>query len=422
MPVSFAHGVLVLLMLCCLTLFHSSIAYTLEDLVKNGGFETGDFAHWTGAEIKVVPNADGSPAHSGEYSARIGSESSDGQVSQVISIPSKCTGKFTAWYRLEERTRLIILLKSNEGSVIQQWSMTDGESWTPVTYNLDPSYVGGSISIEFVGYRKALQRCNAWHCPAIDYFYPYVDDVSLTCLNVNYRADVSVEGLPQELSTKVLVDGSRTATIAGGESASLTFNLGESHKISVETYVYRDDKTRYYCANDSQTVNSEGSVSFHYATQYYVSVNSPHGDPTGSRWYDEGDIAGFSVNKSVSGPNGTDYFLIHWKVTYIFDHWTGDSSATSQSGSVKMDGPKTVTATWRSEKSSDYTLLLAVIGVIAGGTALTYLAVSRRKRPPKASDYLLKLDGLKAQGIVSEEIYWKLRREYEERRSGLRNK
>jgi uncharacterized repeat protein (TIGR02543 family) len=77
-----------------------------------------------------------------------------------------------------------------------------------------------------------------------------------------------------------------------------------------------------------------------WTTQYYLTVTSTHGDPTGEGWYDSGSTATFSVTTPYAGTAGT---------RYVFDDWSGDSTATSASASVTMDAPKSVTAAWTTE-------------------------------------------------------------------------
>jgi hypothetical protein len=200
---------------------------------------------------------------------------------------------------------------------------------------------------------------------------------------VVYESTVAVSGLPVELSTKLLVDSVQSSTVAGDQSKILSFKIGETHKISVETHVYKNNETRYYCASESASVNTDSSITFSYKPQYYLSVISPRGNSAGSGWYDASAIATFSVDSTVQGPSGVDYLLTPWKVTFSFDHWTRDSSSTKSSDSITMDGPKTVIATWMGEKQSDYTRLLAVVGLGVGIIAATYLFITRRRKPLK---------------------------------------
>jgi hypothetical protein len=383
------------------------VSHASEELVKNGGFETGDFTGWTATNSIVLASSTTGTyhetAHSGKYSARIGTESVEGRIAQTVFIPPKSSGKFTAWYRVETGSSLTVSLKKSDGSVIQQWSVTSVNSWTSLTYDLNVSYAGQSVTIEFagLGYRETKTttineyRCdpitNTCYSYPVEYeshndYWPYVDDVSLTYQVVVYETNVTVTGLPQELSTKLFVDGTQLSTIAPGQSKTLLSKIGEIHKISVETYVYKNNETRYYCASDSATVSTDNSTTFSYTPQYYLSAISQYGNTTGSGWYDASAIAAFSVDNKVQGPAGVDYFLIPWKVTFSFDHWTGDSSSTKSADSISMDGPKTVIAEWKSQKQFDYTYLLAVVGLGVCLIAGAYLFITRRKKSQAIAD------------------------------------
>lgn len=91
------------------------------------------------------------------------------------------------------------------------------------------------------------------------------------------------------------------------------------------------------------TVTSPVTVTGNYKTQYYLTVNSPYGTPTGSGWYDDGSTAYAHLNTdTVDHGNGT---------RRIFVKWNGDASGTgyTQSNPITMDGPKTATAVWKTQ-------------------------------------------------------------------------
>jgi hypothetical protein len=46
-----------------------------------------------------------------------------------------------------------------------------------------------------------------------------------------------------------------------------------------------------------------------------------------------------------------------------FDHWTGDSTATTPEANIVMNSPKSVEAVWKTNNTSVY-LLLAIIGTL----------------------------------------------------------
>ena len=98
-----------------------------------------------------------------------------------------------------------------------------------------------------------------------------------------------------------------------------------------------------------------------YQTQYQLTIISPYGNPQGAGWYNAGSTATFSV----SSPTGI-------LIQQTFVQWQGDYVGTSTQGTVVMDGPKTVQATW----TTSYIQLYIALGAIA----LIVVAVLVRKR------------------------------------------
>jgi len=91
-----------------------------------------------------------------------------------------------------------------------------------------------------------------------------------------------------------------------------------------------------------------------YRTQHLLTVTSEYGNPVGAGWYDEGSEAAFSV----SSPTG----LLPRRV---FTGWSGDADASSASSLIKMDGPKAVEASWRTDYTVAVGTLAAVVLAIA---------------------------------------------------------
>jgi parallel beta-helix repeat protein len=95
-------------------------------------------------------------------------------------------------------------------------------------------------------------------------------------------------------------------------------------------------------------MDSPKTVTVSWTTQYYLTVVSPYGAPTGEGWYNAGTTAHWSVTSPWSGGTGIRYI----------------TSPTS--GDVLMDEPKTVTASW----TTQYYLTISVLPVfpVIGGT------------------------------------------------------
>ncbi|HEV8594916.1 MAG TPA: hypothetical protein VGR51_05235, partial [Thermoplasmata archaeon] len=94
----------------------------------------------------------------------------------------------------------------------------------------------------------------------------------------------------------------------------------------------------------SVTANAPAVVTASFTTQHRIDVASPRGTVScgvADCWYDAGTDAGFGVTPAtIPGPTGT---------RYVFDGWMGDSTAATASATLTMDGPKSVTARWRTE-------------------------------------------------------------------------
>jgi hypothetical protein len=121
---------------------------------------------------------------------------------------------------------------------------------------------------------------------------------------------------------------------------------GSSHSIQATSTVSGTSGTQYLFEswNDgtttpSKTISSGGIYTAEYKTQYYLTVSSAYGQPTGQGWYNSGTTATISVVTPVEQA-GTKR---------IFTDWSGDYTGDTASASVTMDKPKTVTASWRTQ-------------------------------------------------------------------------
>jgi uncharacterized repeat protein (TIGR02543 family) len=153
--------------------------------------------------------------------------------------------------------------------------------------------------------------------------------------------EVAVRTSPIPLD--LLVDGS---PVVG--AATSWWREGSPHTIDAPTPQVVSSGRRYVFASWS-----DGGVASHsiaptapatfeatFRLQFLLTVASAHGSPTGAGWYDESAAAAFGVEATVPGGTGT---------RYVFTGWSGDSTYPRPDSSLSMDGPKTVTATWRTE-------------------------------------------------------------------------
>jgi len=155
-----------------------------------------------------------------------------------------------------------------------------------------------------------------------------------------YTATIGVSDLPPAYSTSIYLDGKYNATINSEQPKAFTFNYETAHTISVDRLVNGSRGVRYQCKPNTLNVSLAAAYIFNYTTQFYLYVYSAHGKPSGSGWYDQGAIAEISLEPSTSEETG---------VRHIFLGWSGDQSNNATSIQIVMDGPKNLTAIWKTQ-------------------------------------------------------------------------
>ena len=123
------------------------------------------------------------------------------------------------------------------------------------------------------------------------------------------------------------------------------------------------------------------TVTAEYKVQHKLTVNSQYGTTSGSGWYDAGSTAEFSVTSSVpeSGIMGS------LGVKYVFQGWTGDSSAATPGSTILMDSPKTVTALWTKDYTQFYTITGAIAGIVIALMVVLIVLLRRKPKAPPAA-------------------------------------
>jgi uncharacterized repeat protein (TIGR02543 family) len=124
----------------------------------------------------------------------------------------------------------------------------------------------------------------------------------------------------------------------------------------------------------SLQMNSPHVVMAQYTQQYYLTVQSQQGTTSGQGWYNAGSNAQISVTTPPS-----PMFGVNW----VFDGWQGSIQSSSQSTTVLMNGPMTVTAMWHQDYTVLYITIGAIIAVIAvAAIALAFVSKNRKQSTP----------------------------------------
>ncbi|MHA2161018.1 MAG: M6 family metalloprotease domain-containing protein [Candidatus Thorarchaeota archaeon] len=98
-----------------------------------------------------------------------------------------------------------------------------------------------------------------------------------------------------------------------------------------------------YSQSDDITMDGSKTAAASWDTDYYLTVITAHGTPSGEGWYSSTSTIYVGLNADiVAGATGE---------RFVFQSWTDDATGTdySQSDPITMDGPKTATVTWQTQ-------------------------------------------------------------------------
>ena len=146
------------------------------------------------------------------------------------------------------------------------------------------------------------------------------------------------------------------------QATSLCIDVGSNADAPSRDF---EDHPRPYDGNDDDVAIVDlGAFEFiPIQSQYYLTIESEHGDPQGEGFYDAGSTATISITTPVG-----------FGIQYVFTGWSGDLIASTPTAQVLMNADRTVIVNWR----SDYTQLYIIVGVL--GTVIFIGLVWRLRR------------------------------------------
>jgi hypothetical protein len=213
----------------------------------------------------------------------------------------------------------------------------------------------------------------------------YVSDSSETRY-IAYGLNAAQIRVPSTTSQSITYSPQYKLTIDSGRGSSVGadwYDAGVTANFSIASLDVAGD-TRYLFtdwsgnltstnANASIVMSSPMTVVANWQTQYYLTVNSQYGNPTGSGWYDAGSQAQFNMASQTTDASGTQYSFASWTGTGSGSYTGPDTIAT-----IIMTGPLTETANW--EQTTSLWLVLLVALIIFAVLIAFFLAWRRRKK------------------------------------------
>jgi List-Bact-rpt repeat protein len=170
---------------------------------------------------------------------------------------------------------------------------------------------------------------------------------------------------------------SQQPTTAPAPQGGGWFNAGDTASISVPSQTVSQNAGSQLVFNGwsvdgssnqagstlSLQMNGPHTVIAQYKQQYYLTVSTDQGTVSGQGWYDVGTNAQISATPPPNPSFG---------VSIVFNGWQGSTQSSSQSTTVLMNGPMSVTATWRTDYTVLYATIGAIIAIAAAGAAVFF--------------------------------------------------
>jgi hypothetical protein len=137
------------------------------------------------------------------------------------------------------------------------------------------------------------------------------------------------------------------------------------------------------------TLKKPISLQANWVKQYYVTIISPTGSPTGEGWYNAGTVVTVGVQSTVQYPNGT---------RMIFNGWNSTNLGNTPNAQITVNSPTRLLAAWKTQYlvtvNSEYGTALGGGWYDAGSTAqanvpaeITFSNATRRVFAGWTGDY-----------------------------------
>lgn len=221
--------------------------------------------------------------------------------------------------------------------------------------------VEGTNLDDLTGFIDASEGSNEWG-------WGKADARTATSL---FRVSSILESLSQSFAVGLTVDGEPRGPLRGERVLTLRFLSGSAHSFRVTGETFTANSTRYVVTQHGAVFSANGVFKPRVQVQYLLSLESPLGQTYGGGWYDAGSYANFTVRPSgILNDIGRVLGL-----TFFFDRWIDEHGNKVLSGSLRMDSPHALRASWNARLTDWRPILILVILIVA-----VILAVESRQR------------------------------------------
>ena len=209
-------------------------------------------------------------------------------------------------------------IRASGGTTPYNWAISSGSLPSGLLLNAGTGYISGVPDKGSAGnYSFIIEVTDSSATPLTGQ-----QNFSITVQKGGYDAIITIGSGLKSGQTKVSTSGGIIATLRGGESTTLSLDLGVIRSVSVDSTV-EDPKEvgiRYKAEQNAITVTeSSPFANFTYNTEYSIDFKtepSKVGQLPGSGWYKEDYALRTSAQVQVNDPNspGIQYRFAYWKL------------------------------------------------------------------------------------------------------------
>ena len=360
---------------------YSGTSYTFTDVTAAHTI----YYYWQKQVSLTVSSSYGSTSGSGWYN--VGSVAYAGLSTGTVSAGSGAQYAFTGWstggtnYAQSNAITMNTPVTASANWVTQYYltvnsayGVPSGSGWytqgTTAYAGLNAGTVNGGSGIQYVFSSWSTGGTSYAQSSAITMNQAQTSTASWT---TQYQVSFAQSGLDSSAQGTVV-------TAAGNNEAysalpyQVWVNSGSQVIFSWTSPVSSSPGKQFVLSGSSQTspytVSAAATITGNYGTQYYLTVTSSYGSPSGQGWYNSGAYATFTVSTPAAGATGTQYVFSAWTGT-----GTGSYSGSTASDSVTMNMAITESAAW----TTQYQVTFAQSGLdsSASGTVVTVNSVAK---------------------------------------------
>jgi M6 family metalloprotease-like protein len=325
-----------------ITLPNTNVTVTVQ--ISNSGTETAsnvplevdlDGRLYTNLQVSVA--ADATAPSTFNWVATLGSHMFKVVIDPDNTINNTNRANNTATFTLNVGPSLTINVPLNVTSNGNIWILINGAKYNITSDQFQTSVTSGNITIQIqpaVNVSQGVRQSFTGWSDGNTNNPREVTVTSATVLQAIYSTQYLLTVNPNGGTTTPSgwYSPNSTVTVTADNPSNVTANTSRYVFTSWSGDVSSNSTTI------TVTMNKPVTVQANWVTQFYLTIISPAGSPSGEGWYNAGTIVTVGVQSTVQYPNGT---------RVMFNGWNSTASGSSPTAQITVNAPTRVFAIWQ---------------------------------------------------------------------------